>query len=110
MLGDDLNQIGKFSHAKMAIEMTGLIEQSMRLGNGMASNPQRDVKEISVLIELLERLQRPLKALGWRGIRVANGRETAMLDESAARNFLQMINQKRIARLADTDTVANKSL
>ena len=74
----------------------------------MASNPQRDVRKISVLIELLERLQRPLEALGWRGIQVAYGRANGMLDDSAARNVLQMINQKRITQLGETDTDAKR--
>ena len=80
----------------------------MGIGNEMATNPQRDVKKIGVLINLLERLQRPLEALGWRGIQVAYGRASSMLDESAARNILQMINQKRIAQLGKTDTAARR--
>ena len=50
----------------------------------------------------------PLEALGWRGIQVACGRANAMLDESAARNVLQMINQKRITQLAETDAAAKR--
>ena len=108
MLGDALTQIGKSEQAKVAIERAGLIEQTVSLGNEMASNPQRDVRKISVLIELLERLQRPLEALGWRGIQVAYGRANGMLDDSAARNVLQMINQKRITQLGETDTDAKR--
>ena len=108
MLGDALTQIGKSEQAKVAIERAGLIEQTVSLGNEMASNPQRDVRKISVLIELLERLQRPLEALGWRGIQVAYGQANGMLDESAARNVLQMINQKRITQLGETDTDAKR--
>ena len=80
----------------------------MSLGNEMASSPQRDVQKISVLIELLERLQRPMEALGWRGIQVAYGRANAMLDDTAARNVLQMINEKRIAQLEETDAAAKR--
>ena len=108
MLGDALTQIGKSELAMVAIERAGLIEQTVSLGNEMASNPQRDVRKISVLIELLERLQRPLEALGWRGIQVAYGRANGMLDDSAARNVLQMINQKRITQLEETDTDAKR--
>ena len=108
MLGDALNQMGKSEQAKLAIERAGLIEQTVSLGNEMASNPQRDVRKISVLIDLLERLQRPLEALGWRGIQVAYGRANAVLDEAAARNILQMINQKRITQLGETDTAAKR--
>lgn len=108
MLGEALNQMGKSDQAKLANERAGLIEQTVRLGNEMASNPQRDVRKISVLIELLERLQRPLEALAWRGIQVAYGRANAMLDEAAARNVLQMINQKRIAQLGEIDTAAKR--
>lgn len=108
MLGYALNQMGKSEQAKAAIERAGFIEQTRNLGNEMASNPQRDVRKISVLIELLERLQRPLEALGWRGIQVAYGRANAMLDEAAARNVLQLINQKRIAQLGETDAAAKR--
>ena len=108
LLGDALNGLGKPEQAKQAIERTRLIEQTMGIGNEMATNPQRDVKKIGVLINLLERLQRPLEALGWRGIQVAYGRASSMLDESAARNILQMINQERIAQLGKTDTAARR--
>ena len=40
-----------------------------------------------------------MEAFGWRGIQVAYGRANSMLDESAAKNVLQMINQKRVAEL-----------
>jgi hypothetical protein len=74
----------------------------------MASNAQRDVRKISVLIELLEQLQRPMEALGWRGIQVAYGRASAMLDDAAARNVLQMINQKRLDQLGETENKAKR--
>lgn len=108
MLSEALNQLGRFEQAKMAIERADLIEQTISLGNEMASSPQRDVQKISVLIELLERLQRPMEALGWRGIQVAYGRANAMLDDTAARNVLQMINEKRIAQLEETDAAAKR--
>ncbi len=108
ILGEALKQLGKGEQAKMAIDRADLIEQTISLGNDMASNAQRDVRKISVLIELLERLQRPMEALGWRGIQVAYGRANAMLDDAAARNVLQMINQKRLAQLGETENKAKR--
>jgi Flp pilus assembly protein TadD len=107
-LGDALTRIGKSELAKVATERADLIEQTVSIGDEMASNPQRDVQKISVLIDLLERLQRPLEALGWRGIQVAYGRANSMLDEDAARDVLQMINQKRIAQLGNTESPAKR--
>ena len=108
ILGEALKQLGKAEQAKMAIDRADLIEKTISLGNDMASNAQRDVRKISVLIELLERLQRPMEALGWRGIQVAYGRANAMLDDAAARNVLQMINQKRLAQLGETENKAKR--
>lgn len=86
-----------------------LIEQTAVIGDEMATNPQCDVQRISVLIDLLERLQRPLEALGWRGIQVAYGRESSMLTDEAARNVLQMLNQKRVEHLANEGVEAKRS-
>ena len=108
ILGEALKQLGKAEQAKMAIDRADLIEKTISLGNDMASNAQRDVRKISVLIELLEQLQRPMEALGWRGIQVAYGRANAMLDDAAARNVLQMINQKRLDQLGETENKAKR--
>ena len=108
ILGEALKQLGKAEQAKMAIDRADLIEKTISLGNDMASNAQRDVRKISVLIELLEQLQRPMEALGWRGIQVAYGRANALLDDAAARNVLQMINQKRLDQLGETENKAKR--
>lgn len=108
MLADALNEMGKSEQAKVAGERADLIEQTVMLGEKMASNPRRDVRQISVLVDLLERLQRPLEALGWRGIQVAYGRASSMLGEAEARNVLQMINQQRIAQLENNDSAAKR--
>ncbi len=108
MLADALNEMGKSEQAKVAGERADLIEQTVMLGEKMASNPRRDVRQISVLVDLLERLQRPLEALGWRGIQVAYGRAGSMLGEAEARNVLQMINQQRIAQLENNDSASKR--
>jgi len=108
MLADALNEMGRSEQAKVANERADLIEQAVALGETMASDPRRDVRQITVLIDLLERLQRPLEALGWRGIQVAYGRANSMLDEAQARNVLQMINQQRIAHLENDDSAAKR--
>ena len=108
VLGDALLGLGKPEQAQVATERAGLIEQTVSLGDQMASNQQRDVGQISVLIDLLERLQRPLEALGWRGIQVAYGRANSMLDDAQARDVLKMINQNRIAQLEKSDPAAKR--
>ena len=109
MLATALKAIGNHEQAEDAVERADWIQQTVKLGDQMASSPQRDVRQIGVLIELLEKLRRPLEALGWRGIQVAYGRANSMLDESAAKNVLQMINQKRVAELQKKDADARRS-
>lgn len=64
MLGDALNKMGKSEQAKLAIERAGLIEQTVSLGNEMASNPQRDVRKISVLIGLARAIAATTRGTG----------------------------------------------
>lgn len=109
MLAAALKAIGNHEQAEDAVERADWIQQTVKLGDQMASSPQRDVRQIGVLIELLEKLRRPLEALGWRGIQVAYGRANSMLDESSAKNVLQMINQKRVAELQKKDADARRS-
>ena len=85
MLAAALKAIGNHEQAEDAVERADWIQQTVKLGDQMASSPQRDVRQIGVLIELLEKLRRPLEALGWRGIQVAYGHANSMLDESSAK-------------------------
>ncbi|MGI9471658.1 MAG: tetratricopeptide repeat protein [Rubripirellula sp.] len=108
LLSESLQEMGSEVEAKLAADRAALVEETQRMGNKMALSNQRDIQEITTLINLLEQLERPFESLGWRGVQVAYGRSNAMLTEEAARDVLVQINQRRQEQIKNQDADATQ--
>ena len=107
-LSKSLAEINAEQESKMAAERALLIEQTQAIGDRMAASGERDIREISSLITLLEKLRRPFESLGWRAVQVVYGRASAVLSEDAAREVLAEINQRRTQQLQSDNSDSKK--
>ena len=107
-MNQSLEKIGADSEAKAAAKRAELIQQTLEIGNEMASSRERDMQKISTLVDLLAELNRPLEALAWRAVQVVYAKSSGGLSDEAAMQMLDEINRSRLQRLKSDEPAATK--
>lgn len=78
-----------------------LIERTQAIGNQMADTGATDGQSVSQLVDLLRQLGRPLEALGWRGVLIADADAASSDSEAQAQLVLDEIVRERTALLSE---------
>lgn len=107
-LSQSLQQLGADPEAEATQQRAALIQQTQALGAQMAESPNRDYNQVTTLIELLEKLQRPMEALSWRGVRLAYRRTHGALTDAQAQQVLSEIMRDRDLQLKQDQTEATE--
>ena len=105
---ESLAAMGAAGAATAAERRVELIKQTQTLGSQMAGTGDRDGQSILKLIDALQQLQRPLEALGWRGVLVAYADAAASISEPQAQQVLDEIVRERTALLSGNQARATE--
>ena len=95
MLSMALDKNGDSSRAQVAAARAELVEQTRVLGAGLVGEKNRDRELISQLVALLNKLNRPLEALGWQSVDLVYAVETAAISEAQAQVTFEAIGRQR---------------
>ncbi len=85
-----------------------LIKKTQSLRSEMIKNPKRDLQKITMLIDSLVQLRRPLEALSWRGVRLAYQRANTSLTDTEAKKLFAAIMKDRATCLKANEVDASK--
>lgn len=107
-LSRSLEAINADPQAKEAAQRAELIRQTQTISAQLLSaTPQRDLSQISELVDLLGQLRRPLEALAWRKLLLMYGR--ASVSQVQAAQMMEEINRNRSQLLQQNQAVAPRS-
>lgn len=87
-------------------QRAALINQTQTLGTQLAVGEQRDQQSLLQLRDQLTQLQRPLEALGWRGVWLTYANASLTISEDEVQQVLDEIVQKRDSLMAEGRTGA----
>lgn len=109
LMSQSLNELNLSDEAAAATRRSELINQTRTLGEKMSSSDERGEQELSELIELLDQLHRPLEALAWRGVALADTQSASSVSESQARQILDEITADQAKVLNDNGGKATQA-
>lgn len=83
-MSKSLLAMGSESEAKQSAERASWLVRSQEIGNAMAISGVRNAAKLTELVELLDRLRRPLESVCWRAVRFAYVRSELSTEQQRA--------------------------
>jgi tetratricopeptide (TPR) repeat protein len=101
-----LEAINADAQAIEAANRAQLIQRTQEIANELAATPERDLQQMSELVDLLYQLQRPFEALSWRAVLLAYG--SSRVTELQAQQMITEINEARLQLLQSNEPIPSR--